>query len=274
LYYTVILLSIFVFPHIEALRFVLPASIQDARQLPGEHIYYYLLLPQIPLAKSVVLPFAEPTWSIGVEEIFYLLVPALLLFRHVKKYLLLIIGVLFILAKYTLYYTVISNPAEHPIAAFSLALLELSRFECILLGCYIGYLYKEQHPLFLRLTHGHVIAAVVLLIIATAMVRINTYQYYHFAVCFAVIILYAAKKPLPLLNNRVLAFIGKISFSLYMTHEIAIVFLHNSPAFMEQADATPPLFLYVIIPLAAIMLATVSYYVIERPFLLLKSRVK
>jgi hypothetical protein len=59
-----------------------------------------------------------------------------------------------------------------------------------------------------------------------------------------------------------------------MTHELAIVFLHNNAAFMEQAEVTPFLFLYIIIPIAAIALAYVAYQLLERPFLVLKNQVK
>lgn len=274
LYYAVVLLAIFVFPHVPALHFTIPAALQDARTMPGTRIYYYILLPQVPLAKNIVLPFAEPTWSIGVEEIFYLIIPFFPLFVNVKKNAYLYVAALFVIAKYYLYYMTVDNPAAYPVASFLLNFLNLCRFECILMGCFIGYLYYTQHKYVEKLGIGHFIAAFVLLFVFSAMVEYRSYQYYHFAAMFAIIILYAAKNANTFLNNRVLAFVGKISFSLYMTHELAVVFLHNNPFFREQIDTTPFLALYIIIPLAAILLAFVVYNILERPFLILKERLK
>ena len=274
LYYAVILLAIFVFPHVPALHFTVPAVLKDARTLPGSHIYYYILLPQVPLAQNTVLPFAEPTWSIGVEEIFYLVIPFFPLFMRVKKNAYLYVAALFIIIKYYLFYMTEDNPTAYPVASFLLNFFNLCRFECILIGCFIGYLYHEQNKYLEKLSILHFIAAFVLLFIFSAIIEYRSYQYYHFAAVFAVIILYAAKNRGTFLNNRVLAFVGKISFSLYMTHELAIVFLHNNSFFREQIDTTPFLALYIIIPLAAILLAFVVYNILERPFLILKERLK
>lgn len=274
LYYAVILASIFVFPHIDLLRFTLPPNIQDARALPGSHIYYYALLPQVPLAKSIVLPFAEPTWSIGVEEIFYLIIPVLFLFKKVKKDILIYIAIGFILLKYVLFYTIVDDPMAYPTTLFTLNMLNLCRFECILVGCFAGCMFFEGHKYLEKIGMVHFIAACVLLLLFTATIEYTTYQYYHFAAVFAIIILYAAKNPHTFLNNRVFAFIGKISFSLYMTHELAIVFWHNNAFFMEQAEITPFPWLYIVIPATAILLAFVAYNLIERPFLIIKNRLK
>jgi peptidoglycan/LPS O-acetylase OafA/YrhL len=150
----------------------------------------------------------------------------------------------------------------------------LCRFDCILIGCFIGYLFFEQHKWVEKLNKYHFFIAWLLLFAAISQVSVYTYQYYQFALCFAIIILYAAKNSGTFLNNRVLAFVGKISFSMYMVHEVAIVALHNNEFFAEQADASPFLWLYIITPLAAIALGYVAYNLIERPFLVLKSRVK
>ncbi|MBL7930469.1 MAG: acyltransferase, partial [Bacteroidia bacterium] len=86
LYYTLIFLSMFVLPHIHALRYNIPPGVIDARTvLPQVSHYYYFLFPQVPLAHRIVLPFAEPTWSIGIEELFYVVMPILLFALPVKK---------------------------------------------------------------------------------------------------------------------------------------------------------------------------------------------
>jgi peptidoglycan/LPS O-acetylase OafA/YrhL len=274
LYYAVILLAIFVFPHVPFLHFIVPPHLGDARVMPETHIYYYTLLPQVPLAMGIVLPFAEPSWSIGVEEIFYLFIPLLLLFKKTNKYSLLFIAAAIIIARYMMAYAFENELQQFNTTSFIFFILGLCRFDCILIGCFAAYLFFEQHKWVEKLNKYHFIAAWILLFVVISQVGIYTYQYYHFALFFAIIILYAAKSSGTFLNNRVLAFVGKISFSLYMVHEVAIVALHNNEFFAEQADTSPFLWLYIITPLAAIALGYVAYNLIERPFLILKSRVK
>jgi Predicted acyltransferases len=274
LYYVMLLLSIYVFPHIDALKFTLPPYVTDARTTPGVYGYYYALLPMVPLSKVIVLPFAEPGWSIGVEEIFYLCIPFLLFFTAFKRNMLLILSLIFILARFSLSTAIAGEFQQYPVTTFVFNLLTYCQFDCILIGCYIGSLFHQGHAWLKKLTLLHFWGAWLLLIVCMGMMQHLSYQYFDFAILFAVIILFAAVNSGTFLNNKVLAFIGKISFSLYMVHELAIVFLHNNSFFAEQIDTYPFLTLNVIIPAATILLAILSYYLIERPFLLIKSRIR
>lgn len=268
LYYAIILLSIFVFPHISFLHYQIPPGITDAREVMDKvAVYYYCLLPQIPIAKMIVLPFAEPTWSIGVEEMFYILAPLFVFFTSFRKRWMVVIAVLLMMLKLYMW-IYIPGAATNPLFSF----LALSRFECILVGCAMSCLVAEGSRLYNNLNSVHFYTALVLLLISIITVPLNLFIYIHFAIFFGVMILYFYKHPFKFLNNKVLVFIGKISFSIYLVHEIAIVFLLNNETIAPKNEFSSP-FLYIIVILFSILLGWVFFKLIEEPFINLKNKI-
>jgi peptidoglycan/LPS O-acetylase OafA/YrhL len=266
LYYAVILLCLYVFPHIAALHFAIPEGGYDARENLGSLQYYYLfLLPHIPLAMNTVLPFAEPSWSIGVEEIFYLLVPLLIFTTKRLQTILIALGLVFILGRYIVF----ANSAK-PYEELIPCLFYVCQYECIIIGCLAGLWYYEQKAFIKYINQYWYWIAIALLVILTATIPHIQGQYYHFALLFAIVILYTAMQPKVILDNKVLQFYGRISFSLYMTHEIVIVFLLNQYDF---SDYHPVLF-HIVCLTGATALGFVTYKLIEEPFLKMKNKVK
>ncbi len=268
LYYLIILLSIFVLPHIPALHYQVFPGVTDARPLLDEvGIYYFLMLPQIPIANFTVLPFAEPTWSIGVEEMFYLVIPLFAFFTSFRKGWIAVIALMLVVLKIVLWKTLPDAPHQ-PIFSF----LVLSRFECILVGCIMSCFVAEGSKLYTKLGKIHLSVAFLLLLIAAITVPFDLYVYIHFAVLFGVIILYLHKNPLRWLSNKLLVFIGKISFSIYLAHEIAVVFLLNQQS-ISPPNENSSVLLYFAAIVFSILLGTVLYKLIEEPFLRLKNKI-
>ncbi|MCC7031098.1 MAG: acyltransferase [Chitinophagaceae bacterium] len=266
-YYLIILLSMFVLPYISCLHYQVPPGITDARAvLPEVAVFYYALLPQIAIAKFIVLPFAEPTWSIGVEEMFYLLVPLFVFFTGFRKRWIIVLSILLVLLKV---YIWVYIPGAERLPFFSF--LILSRFECIMVGCLMSCLVAGDHKIFRHINAVYCAVACLLLIICVITIHFDLYIYLHFAVFFGVIILYLYKHPVRFLNNKVMVFIGKISFSIYLVHEIAVVFLLNIETISPNNEFSS-LTLYVLAIALSILLGWIFYKIVEEPFLKLKAR--
>lgn len=71
LYFLLVALAFFVFPRIGAMQ-VPPLTGQLADNLRFTLPLFTLFLPQLALSMFAPVPFAEPAWSIGVEEQFYM----------------------------------------------------------------------------------------------------------------------------------------------------------------------------------------------------------
>jgi len=77
LYFLLVALAFFVFPRIGVMQ-ISPLTGQLAGNASFTLPMFLLFLPQLALSMFAPVPFAEPAWSIGVEEQFYLLWPLLL----------------------------------------------------------------------------------------------------------------------------------------------------------------------------------------------------
>ncbi len=259
LYYTVILLALLVLPHITALQFTLPSSVTDVRTSTEYYGYFIGFLPQVPLLDRAVLPFAEPSWSIGVEEIFYLIIPWVVVFSKGKpgKWLLAFL-LSFLALKYMAMY------ADFPGGRLAL-LAQFYRYDAIVLGCLAGVLHHRKSKLFHRVGNKQLVAAGVLIILLFANLERSSRDYFPFAIGFVVIIAWLVNHRHAFKSPQWLVYLGTISYSLYLTHEIAIVYLVN----LKIDRISMPL-MYLLSIIGAVAVASVFYFLIERPFMRLR----
>ena len=258
LYFLVILLAIVVLPNISQLQFTLPNYVTDARVATNNYWHYIFFMPQTPLINNVVLPFAEPTWSIGVEEIFYLVIPWIIVAanKNLQKGLIIFIA-LFLIIKYILIYGY-----QMPYSELPAKLLNYYRYDCIALGVLLGVLHFGKNKIFTSINGLHLFAAFVVLLVLFKNLTTNSYDYFPFGACFAVVIAYFANKNTAFKSPRWLVYIGTISYSLYLTHEIVIVYLINL-----GFDRKPMILMYIISIIGAIILASAFYFLVEKPFM-------
>jgi peptidoglycan/LPS O-acetylase OafA/YrhL len=272
LYYFLIIISIYVLPHLDFLSFSInpgifkSQGITDARQVFDEvKWYYFFMLPQIPLCNRVVLPFAEPSWSIGVEEMFYIIIPFFVFYTKFKKKGLIMAALAFVILKLYQFYFMNSNPD------FLYNFLGFSRFECLLIGCIAGKMYYDKDKLLSFIKKKHFYLALTLLLLFCCFTKMNMLLYVHFALVFAIMIVYIAKKQDTFLNNKILASLGKISYSVYMTHEIAIVYIMNNESLYAVVSGNA-FFLYLVVLFFVIAFAGIIYTIVEKPFLIIKEK--
>jgi peptidoglycan/LPS O-acetylase OafA/YrhL len=270
LYYATVLLAFFVFPHLAALampRMEHPAA--AAKTFP----LFALFLPQLALSIYPPVAFAEPAWSIGVEEQFYLLWPvAMKRMRSFVTLALIVIGVT-LAARYGAIAIAKMHRADAARLRFwneVIDYLYFTRIECMAIGGLFAWTHFTRRERILSLLYSRWTQAAVY---AWTIWRIVTpgdkpiFSYGLYALAFGVLILNVATNPRSLLRLRArpFEFLGNISFSIYMLHEPAIQLVlrltgdRNGPLYAGSIALT-------------IALASASYLLLERPFLRWKTR--
>lgn len=261
-YYAIIILSIFVLPNIPVFQIKLPAFLINAHTDPANYWYYFLLIPQWASAQSIVLPYAEQSWSIGVEELFYLFAPLLIwVFR--KRILLVLLALFgtFVLIKFAMVARGVNQNS------FLYKLFLFHSFESIALGGILGVLVHQKSKLLNKINGRVFYLALLLMGFFFYTQKLTDNNYLHFVICFAVILAYLNKSPLAILKQRWLVYLGKISYSIYLFHEIAIGLAVKVDLKGQNSWLT-----YVLSLLLTVLIGSIFYYAVERPFLLFKDR--
>jgi peptidoglycan/LPS O-acetylase OafA/YrhL len=263
LYYFMVCMALFVLPHVSALAFKIPHYVVDGRLHERTYWYYLLLLPQLTNIESLVIPFAEPTWSIGVEELFYLIAPlSIVVFKNKIEKALLIFVIGYVALKLMLLYVAHLSPYH-----YVYQLLCYHRFECIGMGCLLAAWQINKREWLHKIKAWHFYASIVLIAILLYKKDLYSYSYTWFALLFMILIAYLIEHAKKLRSPKWLVFIGKISFSLYLAHEIGIVALLNSGLIKPTS-----FFIYPIVIIIAILMGILLYYSIEKPFMQLAKR--
>lgn len=209
---------------------------------------YYLALgaPYDPLTLS---------WSLGVEEKFYLLWPLFL--AKVKRQTLLWAVPIVIVAD-QIYKETMNVTGRGRYAAFAFD----TNLDCVLMGCFIALLahYRVRFPNWL----GNPLVPIAAIVSLYTCNEIVVHYLLALTLVWAII-----KQPL-LLNNRPIRYLGLISYSLYLCHLVV------------QSAVWWPLLAHVHFPrwslqllskiAVALVCASILHYGIERPFLRLKDR--
>lgn len=280
LYYLLVFLTFIVLPRISF--FAVP---KYSEALPAFFLYtfplFLLLLPQLALSIFEPVPFAEPLWSIGVEEQFYLLWP--LLMKYVRKFLALSTGIIIgaLALKQIVFLLAETNRASPSLKYWNYLInyLYFTRIECMAIGGLGAWLVFAQHKRVLKIIFHPVFQ---LLLYASTIYLLATennkpvYNYVVCAVCFCLIIINVAANPRSLIRieNRLFIFLGNISFSIYMFHEIVIKTVMQGLVRMWGVsfnDAGSNLALYALSITGTLGVSTIGYYGFEKRFLRLKS---
>lgn len=272
LYFLVVLLAFLVLPHIGAFQVPRFTDAMNAH-FGAAFAMFVFFLPQLALSVYDPVPFAEPAWSIGVEEQFYLLWPLLL--RRTRNFprLAFAIIVTTIAARQAALWIAQQNRADEAALRFwnaAISYLYFTRIECMAIGGLFAWLVFAKKQAMLKFLHSRMVQLATYALIAWLLITSSFKPIFHYgaySVLFGILILNVATNPRSLIRmrSRVFEFPGNISFSIYMLHELAIqLVLH----FGWTSDAT----LYPMSMTLTLLGATLCYLAVERPFLRLKKR--
>jgi peptidoglycan/LPS O-acetylase OafA/YrhL len=232
--------------------------------LSGNWVYVFYGLPA---------SFAIPLWTVSIEEQFYLAWPLALRRASIQTVAAIAVGLLLVANFWRVALAITGAPLEH------MEYNTFTRLDPIALGILIA-LFNHNLP---RLRRGQRIALLlggVILWIATYALgaganpsNVSSWRqalgHPLTAIASAAILLSAMGSQHPLLRNRLLLYLGKISYGLYVLHEFA----HFCA--MRLAPASRPLTVLaqsIVALVLTVLLAAASYRWLEGPFLRLKER--
>lgn len=237
--------------------------------------FYYLFLSNFLVGD---IPMMGPTWSLSVEEQYYLVWPLLLLLvprRVVLHVLLGLIALNFV--------AVIGGLRIIGISPIEIGPLNIKMFTAtyapILIGSGLAIILHSRAGFkILRQVLGSVVAAPVAFFLLLALVNFrpedvtgwpNMLIHLTMAACLASIVIREDHVLRPLFTFRPVVRVGEISYGIYLYHLIG---LHIAKAILTKMDWEGGLNTFLIYSVIAIGMAEISFRYYETPFLNLRHR--
>lgn len=271
LYFLIFLVGFFVLPHFEWF-YVRGQSESLSENFMGNFWSYLFFVPNLAYSMYMAVPNIGQSWSIGVEEQFYLIWPLLLvLFRNSLR-VILVFTATFILLKICVLLFFAGTEFE-ALRKF----LAMSKLECMSIGGFGAWLVFNNKEKWLAILYSKwiqwlAIIAIPTLVYLTPRVLQNGIHLVY-ALCFLIIILNVSFGPKSIVrcNGRVWTFLGKISYGIYMYHLMVIVFLiallRNCGIEGRNLDPLLNFALYVGAVLVTVGVAYISYEFFEKKWI-------
>lgn len=208
-------------------------------------------------------------WSLGVEEQYYLWYPWMV--KYNKKHLLTAVSLLcigwFVLK--VLAYVVLGKGLCYRI-------LGVTQFDCMMLGAMGAIMYYRRTEWFCKFCAHPVVAILGWVLFFTSGLYASYIPSPVRNECIALIsllVIVAGLLRKPLLENRVMNYLGQISYGIYVIHPLLLYILTRliHPAKL-MPNSVAVIVVFVAITLLTIGLASLSYKYFESPFLKMKGR--
>lgn len=243
-----------------------------------EWLLILLFLPHVLLALGKVF-FPTFIWSIGVEEIFYLVWPRVIRYKNFIRNVIIIIvaySMIYFLSSYIWLIAEESNVVVSHLSQFVSVFLYMQRISCMAIGGIFAYIYLFKRDTFFQ-NHINVLYYTSLF----AIVCILFFGIYLpfiineiISILIAIIIFYHCinKKPTRinrLIYNRFTNWAGKYSYGVYMYHTLAIFLVID---LLEYFNISSRVTFYFFSLITTLFVSYISYEFFEKKFLTLKKR--
>lgn len=275
LYYLIMILAFFILPYFSL--FSIPGFTESFNaDYWSIFILFLLFLPNVALVMYSPVPFASQSWSVGVEEQFYLLWPWII--KKSKKPLNLLFAIIFFsLIIYWVLSFMHKNSSDYLVSQL-FRFWEHFNIDCMAIGGIAAWILFNKKEKILLFFYNKYLQIIVYLLTVGALVKgfyfpvIIPYldlncEFYAFL--FAVIILNLASNPNSIISmeNKLLDYLGKISYGLYMYHVLAIVVTIKLvvPFFPSNN-----FIFYLSSIILLIIMSSISYELFEKKFIKMK----
>jgi len=278
LYYLILILGFFVLPLVPGMNInYLQKSFET--HFTGNLVLYAIILPNVAFAFFSPVPHIGHLWSIGVEEQFYIGWPFIVgKSKNILKALIIIILLLFVLKALVLLLGKFYN-ASKLFQAIKM-IVAMSKFECMAIGGIGAYfLFKDTESILKfvhhRLTFNLALISIPLLIYFTPD-YLQDAVHIVFSLVFLIIILnvISGRKMIFNLETKLLSYLGKISYGLYMYHFMVVAFVMYL-AKKNTIQLSEPIFnilIYSSVVLLSVLISSLSYELFEKKFIKLKAK--
>lgn len=280
LYYLTVILGLFILPQFAIFDFP-----EWSDQLDSNFwlkvAMYAVFLSNLAAASIFPVPYAVHTWSIGVEEQFYLLWPFLV--KYFKKTFQLLVGIIvvyLILAK-GFWWLDDLNEGNNRIYQVLAGFFRFTRIDCMAiggLGAYAIYLNRTGFLNFIYDKSFQAVLYALVLFIFFEQIEFGYFTQEVYSVLFLLIILNIGtnKKTFFQLEHPAFKYLGKISYGLYMYNylcvRLAMIIVQYFFGENRLLGWEGNIMLYLLSIALTIIVAAISYEFFEKPFLKLKHK--
>lgn len=285
LYYLIMLISFVVIPVISKFPvFEYNSSLLNSITNPANYSFktVALYLGFLPQFGNIVVG-ASQSWSIGIEEQFYLIMPLAITFLRKKVFFILVL--LASLVFFCLTINLNSVLSIDSNIAYFFRVLSYFNFQFLLIGVVGGYLYFYDLKKVSNLTKskfGYLSLIVLILFLSIFLVFENKINHFILGILFLLLIFFTINSSNKLVfRNNIMSYLGKISYGIYMYHPFVLflIFPLANKYFLEKEgnNILYTLFLYLTSSIVTILISIVSYEWFESKFIKykdLKYRVK
>jgi peptidoglycan/LPS O-acetylase OafA/YrhL len=236
-------------------------------------LYYLFFLANIPATLERAISHMGFYWSLGVEEQFYLVWPLFIKLsksRYLKNAILLLL--LFFLLRGLFWLLKLNDPDYEIFNKF----LGLNRYHNLITGGVAAMLFIRQDMFFIRFFTNKYVVVIAWIILFLPSLKAFRAPAFHEIVSLSTVAIIisqiTAKNKWVNLENKVMDFLGRISYGIYMTHSIIIVLLSKLIGKFADQSTLNYIFIFAIVPLITIVISTILYHYFESWFLNLKKR--
>ena len=234
LYYLIVALGFFVIPHLDF--FQVPIYSSDMGDSLHRLLLFVGLAANVAFVYLPTVPFANVLWSVAVEEQFYLFWPHVV---RIKRYLL---WIMFLLLGGYLALKFYAGSVDRQ---FELLVIR-TRFSAMIIGGIGAYLVFNQKAVIQFLYHRGVQGVLLLLFVCMGLDWIEYHslawmqdELISLVVCGLILNIASNPSTLISLENGLFAYLGKLSYGLYVYHLFAVVLVLKGLPVIVDLQALP-----------------------------------